>query len=180
MIVNPSTPAQLFHILRRQGITDIKKPLIIFTPKALLRFPLSLSPPEEFSSGGFQTIIDDPSDPKNIKRLIFCSGKVYYDLIQHRKDDSIAIVRIEQLYPLDEEKIKKVLEKYHLASSCLWVQEEHENMGAYSYIRPFLEKHLPEKLSLRYVGSERSASPAAGSGALHKQELAKFLKEAME
>ena len=180
MIVNPSTPAQLFHILRRQGITDIKKPLIIFTPKALLRFPLSLSPPEEFSSGGFQTIIDDPSDPKNIKRLIFCSGKVYYDLIQHRKDDSIAIVRIEQLYPLDEEKIKKVLEKYHLASSCLWVQEEHENMGAYSYIRPFLEKHLPEKLSLRYVGRERSASPAAGSGALHKQELAKFLKEAME
>lgn len=179
-IVTPSTPAQLFHLLRRQGIAEIKKPLIAFTPKALLRFPPSLSPPEAFTAGEFQEVIDDPSAPKNPKRLILCSGKVYYDLIENRKDDSIAIVRIEQLYPLHEEKIKKTLERYALVSECFWVQEEHENMGAYSYIRPYLEKLLPEKLSLRYVGRERSASPSAGSGALHKQELAKFLKEALE
>ncbi|QVL56849.1 MAG: 2-oxoglutarate dehydrogenase E1 component [Simkaniaceae bacterium] len=179
-IVNPSTPAQLFHVLRRQGITEIKKPLIVFTPKALLRFPPSLSPPEAFAKGEFQTVIDEPSAPKNVKRIILCSGKVYYDLIEHRKDDSIAIIRIEQLYPLHEEKIKKTLENHSSATECFWVQEEHENMGAYSYIRPYLEKLLPEKLTFRYVGRERSASPSAGSGALHKQELAKFLKEALE
>lgn len=180
LIANPSTPAQLFHILRRQGVSEIKKPLIIFTPKALLRYPPSLSAPEEFSKGIFQTVIDDPSNPQNVKRLILCSGKVYYDLIDHRKDPSIAIVRIEQLYPLDEKKIQEMLKKYASARECFWVQEEHENMGAYFHIRPTLEKLLPEKLSLRYVGRERSASPAAGSGALHKQELAKFLKEACE
>ncbi|MDN3508460.1 MAG: 2-oxoglutarate dehydrogenase E1 component [Candidatus Neptunochlamydia sp.] len=180
LIVTPSTPAQLFHILRRQGVTEIKKPLIIFTPKALLRYPPSLSAPEEFSTGTFQTVIDDPSNPQNVKRLILCTGKVYYDLIDHRKDLSIAIVRIEQLYPLDEQKIQKMLKKYVSATECFWVQEEHENMGAYFHIRPTLEKLLPEKLSLRYVGRETSASPAAGSGALHKLELAKFLKEALE
>lgn len=179
LIVTPSTPAQLFHILRRQGLVEAKKPLIIFTPKTLLRYPPSLSTPEEFSTKAFQTVIDDPSDPQNVKRVIFCSGKVYYDLIDRRQDPSIAIIRIEQLYPIDEEKIQEMLKKYPSIAECFWVQEEHENMGPYFHIRPILEKLLPEKLSLRYVGRERSASPAAGSGALHKQELEKFLKEAI-
>ncbi|MDJ0652136.1 MAG: 2-oxoglutarate dehydrogenase E1 component [Simkaniaceae bacterium] len=180
LIVVPSTPAQLFHILRRQGIAKVKKPLIIFTPKALLRYPPSLSAPEEFSTGTFQTVIDDPSNPQNVKRLILCTGKVYYDLIDHRKDLSVAIIRIEQLYPLDEDAIQKILKKYGAIKECFWVQEEHENMGAYFHIRPTLEKLLPEKLSLRYVGRDRSAAPAVGSGALHQLELAKFLKEACE
>ncbi|MEM8727896.1 MAG: 2-oxoglutarate dehydrogenase E1 component [Chlamydiota bacterium] len=180
VIVYPSTPVQLFHSLRRQGLTEVKRPLILFTPKALLRYPPSLSAPEEFSATTFRTVIDDPSQPRNVKRVILCSGKVYYDLIDRRRDPSIAIIRIEQLYPLDEEKIEKTVKKYSLATECFWVQEEHENMGAYLHIRPVLEKLLPEKLSLRYVGRKRSGSPAAGSGVLHRQELAEFLKEALE
>ncbi len=179
-IINPSNPAQLYHAFRRQGISEFKKPLIIFTPKALLRFPPSLSAPETFASGQFEEVLDDPTPPKNAKRLIFCSGKVYYDLIENRKREDIAIVRIEQLYPLHEEKIKKAVATYKEIEECFWVQEEHENMGAYSYIRTPLQNLLPEKLTLRYVGRERSASPAAGSGVLHKKELAQFLKEALQ
>ncbi len=179
-IIHPSTSAQFFHALRRQGISEVQKPLIVFTPKALLRFPPSLSAPETLANGAFEEVIDDPSGNKKAKRLLLCSGKVYYDLIENRKSDTIAIIRIEQLYPLHEEKIKKVIESYPNAQECFWVQEEHENMGAYSYIRFYLENLLPEKLHLRYVGRERSASPAAGSGALHKKQLAKLLKEALE
>lgn len=179
-IINPSTPAQHFHALRRQGISAIRKPLVVFTPKALLRYPPSLSTPKSFSEGRFEEVLDDPSGSENAKRLIFCSGKVYYDLIEHKKRDDIAIIRIEQLYPLHEEKIQKTLEKYKEAEECLWVQEEHENQGAYSYIAPLLKKLLPEKLSLRYVGRYRSASTAAGSGALHQKQLQTFLKEALE
>ncbi|CCB88985.1 2-oxoglutarate dehydrogenase E1 component [Simkania negevensis] len=180
----PSTASQFYHILRRQGITSMKKPLMLFSPKALLRFPPSSSPLEAFDEGtSFQEVIDDPSPPNKPNRVLFCTGKVYYDLVQEREKrgaSDVAIVRIEQLYPLHEEKIQSTLRKYKGISSCYWVQEEHENMGAWGYISPKLQKLLPEKLELRYVGRVRSASPAAGSGALHKFELAKFLNEAFE
>jgi len=179
-IVYPSTPAQHFHVLRRQGINPLLKPLVVFTPKALLRYPPTLSAPSEFSEGEFQEVIDDPSGIKNAKRLIFCSGKVYYDLIERRQRDDIAIVRIEQLYPLHTEKIQKLIEKYSSAKEVFWVQEEPQNQGAYSYIHPHLQKLLPEKTSLRYVGREISASTAAGTSALHTKQLEKFLKEACE
>ena len=180
LVINPSTPAQLFHALRYQGLTQIKKPLIIFTPKALLRYTPSLSPPIRFATGTFQTVIDPLLPCQNIKRLIFCSGKIYYDLIRYRQDDSIAIIRLEQLYPIDQKKVAEIFKKYHLVSECLWVQEEHKNMGPYCYIRPIFEKILPQKLSLRYVGRNVSATPATGLNTLHQQELAQVLKEAFE
>jgi 2-oxoglutarate dehydrogenase E1 component len=179
-VVYPSTPAQHFHALRRQGISGLLKPLVLFTPKALLRYPPSLSAPEALSSGAFQEVIDDPSHPKNATRLLFCSGKVYYDLIENRKRDDIAIIRVEQLYPLHEEKITAILKDYSKVSECFWVQEEPQNQGAYSYIQPLLQNLLPENLSLRYAGRDRGASTAAGTSALHKKELEKFLKEALE
>ena len=178
-IIHPTTAAQHFHALRRQGISPHKKPLILFTPKGLLRFPPSLSAPNELANGTFQEVIDDPNDPKNVSRLLFCSGKVYYDLIEHRKREDIAIVRIEQLYPLHTEKIEAILKKYEGITACFWVQEEHQNQGAYSYIAPHLQKLLPENLRLRYVGRKVSASTAAGSLALHKKELETFLNEAL-
>ena len=179
-VVYPSTPAQHFHALRRQGISELLKPLVLFTPKALLRYPPSLSMPEQLASGEFQEVIDDPKAPKSAKRLIFCSGKVYYDLIENNKRSDIAIVRVEQLYPLHEEKVQTILKKYSGLSECFWVQEEPQNQGAYSYIQPLLQNLLPEKLSLRYVGRDRGASTAAGTSALHSKELEKFLKEALE
>jgi 2-oxoglutarate dehydrogenase E1 component len=179
-IVYPSTPSQHFHALRRQGISTLLKPLVLFTPKALLRYPPSLSTPEQLATGEFQEVIDDPKAPKNVKRLIFCTGKVYYDLIESSTRSDIAIVRVEQLYPLHEEKVQVILKKYSGLSECFWVQEEPQNQGAYSYIQPLLQNLLPEKLSLRYVGRGREASTAAGTSALHRKELEKFLKEALE
>ncbi|MCB1115613.1 MAG: 2-oxoglutarate dehydrogenase E1 component [Chlamydiia bacterium] len=179
-IVTPSTAAQHFHALRRQGIRETKKPLIIFTPKKMLRFPPSLSSPEEIANGSFQEVIDDTLDPKSVKRLLFCSGKIYYDLIEARKERPVAIIRIEQLYPLHIEKIKEVLNRYSHVTEIFWAQEEHENMGAYSYIRPYFENLFSEKQHLGYVGRKISASPAAGSSALHKQELAELLNKAFE
>jgi 2-oxoglutarate dehydrogenase E1 component len=176
----PSTAAQYFHALRRQGIAPTKKPLVLFTPKSFLRFPPSMSAPEEITKGTFQEIIDDTLDPQKVNRLLFCSGKVYYDLLENRKDERVAIIRIEQLYPLHIEKLKQVLARYSHVTDICWVQEEHENMGAYSYIRPYLENNFTEKQTLRYVGRKISASPAAGSGALHKKELGEFLKKALE
>lgn len=183
-VVVPSTAAQFYHTLRRQGISSLKKPLILFSPKGLLRFPPSSSPLEAFDERtSFEEVIDDPNPPNKANKLLFCTGKVYYDLVQEREKrgaSDVAIVRIEQLYPLHEEKIQIILEKYKGVTRCYWVQEEHQNMGAWDYISPRLQKLFPEKLELRYVGRVRSASPAAGSGALHKFELAKFLNEAFE
>lgn len=181
-IVMPSTAAQFYHVLRKQGLSKLKKPLILFSPKALLRYPPSVSRPEEIAEGTtFQEILDDPNPPKGAKRLLFCCGKVFYDLIEEREKRGaldIVIIRIEQLYPFHKEKVKTLLEKYKGFKECYFVQEEHENMGAWEYISPHLQNLLPEKLQLRYAGRMRSASPAAGSGALHKFERATFLNEA--
>lgn len=180
-IVNCTTPAQLFHVLRRQVKCPEKKPLIIFTPKALLRHPLCTSPLNAFSQGDFQEILDDPQPSKKTKRLLLCSGKVYYDLIaerEKRKVTDTTIVRIEQLFPLNVPQLKELLKKYEGFEKCLWVQEEHSNMGAWDYIRPILNDMLgfePE-----YAGRVRSASPAAGSHALHKTQLAAFLEDAFK
>jgi 2-oxoglutarate dehydrogenase E1 component len=181
-IVNCSTPAQLFHVLRRQMLRTVRKPLVIFTPKALLRHPECISALKEFSTGSFQEVIDDPSVSSFCKKLFFCSGKVYYDLIaekEKRKASDIAFVRLEQLYPFPLQKVKDVIQKYSQAQDVAWVQEEHSNSGAWEYIRPILEKELESK-KLRYVGRPRSASPAAGSHALHKKQLLQMMEEAFK
>lgn len=172
IVAHPTTPAQLFHLLRRQALRELKKPLIVFTPKAYLRHPLMKSPLSAFSEGHFEEILDDPNPPSSPKRLILCSGKFYYELLQEREkgggDD--VFIRIEQLYPLNEEKLKGIFAKYPEISSCLWVQEEHENMGAWTFIRPRLKRILEGKIPLEYIGRTPAASPAAGSHALHKQQ----------
>ncbi len=182
-VANCSNPAQLFHLLRAQGLNEVKKPLIIFTPKAILRHRLCVSSLDDFSQGAFQEVIDDPVVLQKVEKLIFCSGKVFYDLLQEREKrgiDTIAFVRIEQLYPFPEDEVKKILQKYAGAPSVYWLQEEHSNMGAAEYIRPFLNQLLGAKNSLKYIGRDRSASPAAGSHALHKKQLEQIMQLAFE
>ncbi len=179
-IVNPTTPAQFFHLLRRQLNRSLIKPLIVFTPKAILRLPACVSPIEELSNGAFHEILDDPAQPKTVRRLVLCSGKIYYDLIAHRKTDDIAIVRIEQLYPLYTEKLQELINKYSSAKECVWAQEEHSNMGAWNYMNPVLNRLLSEKMPLRYVGRNVSATPATGLHALHEQEHDLILKQVFQ
>lgn len=179
-IIVPSKPSQVFHILCKQVLGQIQKPLILFTPKAILRYPPSMSTLEEFSEGSFQEIIEDKKHLKASK-LIFCSGKIYYDLIEERekkKAHHIAIIRIEQLYPLNVQKIEEIFREYSQVKQCCWVQEEHKNMGGYEYISHHLREILPDNLKLCYVGRARSASPAAGSLALHQKEKEQLLKNA--
>lgn len=172
-VTNPTTPAQLFHLLRRQAIDTIRKPLIVFTPKGLLRHPDCTNTLDDFTRGTFQEILDDPSNPSSVNKLIFCSGRIYYDLIAARaKTDTkqMAIIRLEQLYPLQKSKLKELLKKYQGFEECLWVQEEPANMGAWDYIKPLLQPLLPSGRELKYVGRYRSATTAVGSLALHKRE----------
>jgi 2-oxoglutarate dehydrogenase E1 component len=177
-IVNPTTPAQLFHLLRRQMIRSLRKPLVVFTPKGLLRHPACTSHLDEFTKGSFQEIIDDPMPPKRTKRLVLCSGRIYYDLITEKEKnavDDMSVVRIEQLYPLDVEKLKAVIRRCSGLKECIWVQEEPSNMGAWNFMRPILKDLLPEEIELSYAGRTRSASPAVGSYAMHKKEQAAIL-----
>ena len=179
-----TTASQFFHLLRRQGVDPHRKPLVIFTPKKMLRFSPSFSPLAAFDEKtSFQEVIDDPDSPEQVSRLLFCSGKVYYDLVEEktkRKAKEIALIRIEQLYPLHLQEIQKVLKKYQGFKECFWVQEEHKNMGAWEFVAPPFKKLLPENVDFRYVGRERSVSTAAGAGALHEFELTKFLNEAFK
>ena len=162
-VANCSTPANMFHILRRQMKTDYRKPLIIFTPKSLLRHPDVVSTKKDFTEGKFQTLIEDNSiAPKNTKTLVFCTGKFYYDLVKARKEEGrngVAIVRLEQLFPLPTQEIRKVLEQYKDVKDVVWAQEEPRNMGVWSH----LLLHLPEAVSFRPVTRRFYAAPAAGS-----------------
>jgi 2-oxoglutarate dehydrogenase E1 component len=178
IIANPTTPAQFFHLLRRQALRTIRKPLIVFTPKGLLRHPACTSRLEELTQGSFQEILDDPTPSKRVKTLILCNGRIFYDLIAERDKlavDDMSIVRIEQLYPLDVERLKTVISRCQGLKECIWVQEEPSNMGAWNFIRPILHEVLPQGIELNYVGRTRSASPATGSHAVHKREHAAIM-----
>lgn len=178
-VVNATTPAQFFHLLRRQILQGLRKPLIVFTPKGPLRHPECVSTVKDLEKGHFQGILDDREAPKKVETVVFCSGKIYYDLTAERrkvKNHKMAIVRVEQLYPLDTAKLKRILEKYG-AKKVVWAQEEPHNMGAWKFIRPFLEEILPKGGTLRYVGRERSASPAAGSFTLHRQQHSALIND---
>ncbi|MGH7945666.1 MAG: 2-oxoglutarate dehydrogenase E1 component, partial [Opitutaceae bacterium] len=183
-VANFTTPANFFHALRRQMKRDFQKPLVVMSPKSLLRHPAATSRVEDFTQGAFQEIIDDPtlggaeSPSKKPTRLILCSGKVYYDLIDHRgkqRSPDVAIVRLEQLYPLHRKRLGEIAKKYE-GAKLVWAQEESENMGAWSWIAPKLEELFGRKPL--YAGRDASASPAVGSLALHKLELAALLKQA--
>ncbi|MCH9626088.1 MAG: 2-oxoglutarate dehydrogenase E1 component [Chlamydiales bacterium] len=169
-VVNPTTPAQYFHLLRRQVKRTVRVPLVIFTPKGLLRHPECISSLEDLSNGSFNEIIDDVQQDRKARRVLLCSGRIYYDLIQERakrQKQEVAIIRIEQLYPLQHDTLMRVLKKYEAVKEFYWVQEEPKNMGAYTYISPILEEMLPH---IQYVGRNRSASTATGSHVRHQKE----------
>ncbi len=177
-VVNITTPANFFHVLRRQMKRDFLKPLVVMSPKSLLRLPAAASRLSEFTSGSFQEIIDDPAPPKKVSRLILCAGKVYYDLVDYREKNKIAdtaIVRVEQLYPLHTDRLIELSGQYG-GAKLVWTQEEPQNMGAWNYIAPHLECIFGRKPL--YTGRDPAASPAVGALALHRTELACFLKAA--
>ena len=183
-VCNFTTPAQYFHALRRQVKRDTRKPLVVMTPKSLLRHPRCVSKLDDMAAGShFKEVLDDELltiSPERVTRLIFCSGKVYYDLLDFREKNKIknaAIIRVEQLYPLNYEMLKGIVAKYPRAQKkWIWCQEEPRNMGAFYYIRPRLEELSNHKL--RYAGRERSSSPAAGSKAIHVLEQDKLVEDA--
>jgi 2-oxoglutarate dehydrogenase E1 component len=182
-VANLTTPAQYFHILRRQVLRDIAKPLILMTPKSLLGLPECVSKIEDMAEGtSFQEIIDDenrPCVPGDVNRVIFCSGKVYYDLLAHRETEEIkdtVIVRVEQLYPLHSDLLREIASQYEHAHKWVWCQEEPLNMGAWSYIGPRLQAFTPYKV--RYAGRDRASSPATGAKRIHKIEQKKLVKDA--
>ncbi len=178
-VANCTTPSNFFHILRRQVKRPFRKPLVIFTPKSLLRHPKCISSVDELAAGRFQELIDDAqADPEQITKIIFCSGKVYYDLLEEKerlKNESIALVRIEQLYPLPHLQIKNLVAKYNQARTYLWVQEEPLNMGAWRFIH-----HELNYIKLRLVARPESGSPATGSSKFHVIRQQKIIDKAFE
>ena len=171
----PSTPAQMFHMLRRQMIRAFRKPLIIFSPKSMLRHKESVSSLEELAAGGFQPVMgeSDNLNPEQVKRVVFCSGKVYYDVRAARRErgvTDIAIVRLEQLYPFPHDEFKAQIERYAKAREIVWCQEEPGNQGAWHRIQHYLLRHLPPTQKLSYALRPSSASPAAGYLALHNEQ----------
>ena len=178
-VAYPSTPASYFHILRRQAIRKIRKPLILMTPKGLLRDPRCTSPIGDFASGRFEEILPDPAAPQNARRLILCTGKVYFDLADHRKAEKIddtAIIRIEQIYPLHEKKLQALIAPYAKAEKIVWCQEESANMGAWPFLEPRLRKVFGRDIA--YAGRDASASTATGSHAIHELEQRQLVEQA--
>jgi 2-oxoglutarate dehydrogenase E1 component len=176
-VANCSTPANYFHLLRRQLHRPFRKPLVVFTPKSLLRNPNCVSPAKDFTSGGFREVITDTSViPDKIRRVLFCSGKIYYDLVAARsekKREDVAIIRIEQLYPFPAAQLESIVRTFASVSDWLWVQEEPANMGAWPFIlRTFRE------VPLLLVARPESGSPATGSSRLHKLRQQKLIDKA--
>jgi 2-oxoglutarate dehydrogenase E1 component len=178
IVAYPTTPANFFHLLRRQVTWPFRKPLIVLSPKSLLRHPAVLSPVKDFTSGAFNEVLDDASvSAKDVKRVLLCSGKIYYDLLeaqQKRKNKDTAVVRLEQLHPFPEKQLKNVLKKYKDAKLG-WVQEEPANMGSLSYIVRMMPKY-----DLTYISRKPSASPATGFAKVHKVEQEKIVAQAFE
>ena len=180
----PTTPAQYFHLLRRQVKPGREQPLIVITPKSLLRLPAAASAIDDLTSGGFQPVIDDKeiTDAGAVTRVVLCSGKLYYDLIEARKKTEaagVAIIRVEQFYPFPLARLHEVLARYPQAKQLVWAQEEPKNMGGWTFVEPRLEKLVPVCERPIYVGRAASASPATGSYHIHQAEQAKLVSEAL-
>jgi 2-oxoglutarate dehydrogenase E1 component len=203
-VCNVTTPAQYFHLLRRQATREVIKPLIIMTPKSLLRYKSAVSPVEAFTTEYFREVLDDdpvPHDkehdngqlhPSSIKRVLLCSGKIYYELVDARREkdrSDIAIIRVEQFYPYPRDQLEAVLKRYSAVEELFWVQEEPRNRGGWTFMLDHFddallcepasasesERHIP----LRYIGRPATASPATGSYGLHAEEQRKVIDEAI-
>jgi 2-oxoglutarate dehydrogenase E1 component len=180
----PTTPAQDFHMIRRQMLRDVRKPLIVMTPKSLLRHKLAVSSLDELAKGSFQLVIGEHRElaAKKVKRVVLCSGKVYYDLLEEaekRELKDVAIVRVEQLYPFPRTEVSAELDKYPSAKEVIWCQEEPMNQGAWFQIRHHLQACTGSKHSLSYAGRARSPAPAAGHLNTHNAEQAALVEQAL-
>jgi len=182
-IAYPTTPAQYFHLLRRQVLRSWRKPLIVFTPKSLLRHAGAVSSLHDLAVGRFERIIGEPREQYGgVKRVLLCSGKIYYDLKAAREEagrGDVAIIRVEQLYPLADRVIQEALAPYAEGTPVYWVQEEPENMGAYRYMRVRFGEVLLGRWPLRGICRAESASPATGSAASHRIEQRQLIAEAL-
>jgi 2-oxoglutarate dehydrogenase E1 component len=181
-VVNPTTPAQLFHVLRRQMISRWRKPLVVMTPKSLLRHSECVSTLDDLAKGVFERIIPDPlGENREIERILLCSGKIYYELAEKRRQlgrDDIAILRIEQLYPLPDEVLSRALAPYRDGTPVFWVQEEPRNMGAWQYIRVRFGETMLGRCRLSGIFRDESSSPATGSMSSHKLEQMRLIDQA--
>ena len=180
----PTTPGQYFHLLRRQVKQEIVRPLIVMTPKSLLRLPAATSTMEELMHGGFQPVIDDVhvGDAAKVKRIVLCSGKVFYDLNAAREEksaDNVALVRLEQFYPFPSKRLAELFARYSNASDIVWTQEEPQNMGGWGFVENRLRAIMPSDATLLYIGRAASASPATGSYAIHDLEQKKLIADSL-
>ena len=190
-VVNPTTAAQYFHVLRRQMHRDIRKPLVVFTPKSLLRSPNAFSDLSELTAGSFREVLDDAAwgstdrDRGGVESVVLCSGKVAFDVVSERDERhlDVSVVRVEQLYPFPDEQIGDILRGYPAAKDVCWVQEEPANMGSWGFVDGRLWnllEQLGDGRELRHAARVPSASPAAGQHVVHEQELVLLLDEALE
>jgi len=180
----PSTPAQVYNMIRRQAVRAMRRPLIVMSPKSLLRHPLAVSSLEELSAGIFHNVIDeiDELDKSKVERVVMCSGKVYYDLLEQRRKgelNNIAIIRIEQLYPFPQEEIEKVVSQYSHVKDWVWCQEEPQNQGAWYCSQHHFWQSIPQGATLTYAGRKAAASPAVGYFAVHTQQQKALVEDAL-
>ncbi len=182
----PTLPAQWFHLIRRQIVRPYRKPLVVMTPKSLLRHKQSVSSLEDLASGGFQLVIDDPAqpDPNKVERVVFCAGKVYFDLAKVRDEadsdlERVALVRVEQLYPFPREELTAIIERYKQAGTVIWCQEEPMNQGAWFQIRHHLQACVRDDQQLDYAGRAASASPAVGYYQVHVEQQERLARDAL-
>jgi 2-oxoglutarate dehydrogenase E1 component len=190
VVAYPSTPAQYFHVVRRQAKRQTRRPLVLMQPKSLLRLPQAASALSELAGGRFQCVIDDPVAAQrrdDVRRLVFCTGKIYYDLGTARDEASsgtpaphVALVRVEELYPWPHEDVARIVDLYPRLEEVVWVQEEPKNMGAWTFVAPRLRASTGNALSVRYVGRPERASPAEGYEAAHRDEQVRIVAEVME
>src|SRR5207245_1175731 len=183
-VANTTTAAQYFHLLRRQALDVSARPLVVMTPKGLLRLKDAAWTLADLSVGSFRPVLDDPgADHDTVRRLVVCSGKVYYDLVGHEaraQAGETAIVRLEQLYPFPVEPMAELVRSYPHLEELVWAQEEPQNMGAWRAIRHRLEEAIPEDVELRYAGRPWRASPSEGYPTAHLREQDRILREALE
>ena len=189
VVAYPSTPAQYFHILRRQARSQRKRPMVLMQPKSLLRLPEASSSLEDLSTGAFQPAIDDASASAKeaVRRLVFCTGKLFYDLAAARAEreksgtwgNGVAIARVEELYPWPQERVSAIVDRYPNLEEVIWAQEEPKNMGAWTFVSPRLRASTGTQLTIRYIGRPERASPAEGYFAAHQEEQARIVNEAL-
>jgi 2-oxoglutarate dehydrogenase E1 component len=194
VVAYPTTPAQYFHIVRRQAKREARRPLVLMQPKSFLRLAAAASKLADLAAGTFQPVIDDPvasGRREAVRRVVLCTGKMYYDLTlpegrpagsaeaQDGRPEHVAVVRVEELYPWPHDELARVLDRYPNADDVVWAQEEPRNMGAWTYVAPRLRAVTGNALDVRYVGRPERASPAEGYEAAHKREQARIVGEAL-